>query len=109
MTQNEHVNTQQPSYVKPMLIGGGIALILITLFLLPFDYAKPEWGKLWFIRPLIVVPLAGATGGFCYYFLNQLSAKGTLNKAVAIILSIIIYIIGLWMGTVLGLDGTLWD
>lgn len=36
-------------------------------------------------------------------------ALAGLNKIAATILSVIIFIIGLWMGIVLGLDGTLWD
>jgi hypothetical protein len=109
MTQKEDVNTQQASFVKPMLIGAGIALALISWFLFPIDYAKPEWEKYWFIRPLIIVPLAGAAGGLCYAVLDHLSSKGSINKVVAIVLGLIIYIIGLWLGTVLGLDGTLWN
>ena len=105
--------TQQPnqpvSSAKPILIGAGIALILISLFLFSAGEGKPEWGKLWMIRPLIIVPLAGATGGAFYYFMCHLSHQRSLNKAVAFILSLIVYIIGLWLGTVLGLDGTWWD
>lgn len=94
---------------KRMLIGGIIALVLIIAFLYPvFGNPNPDWGKLWMIRPLIVVPLAGAAGGACNYFLIQLTRNG-FNVTVAYLLSFIVYIIGLWMGTVLGLAGTLWD
>jgi len=101
---------QPASLVKPMLIGASIAFILICLFLfgdgdLPVNH---EWPKYWWIRPLIVVPIAGATGGAFYYFMDQMTSRG-LNTSVAIILSLIVYIIGLWLGTVIGLDGTLWN
>ncbi|PEC35719.1 potassium transporter KefB, partial [Bacillus toyonensis] len=53
-----------------MLLGAGIALILILVFLLGVDNPKPEWGKLWMLKPLIVVPTAGAMGGVFYYFMD---------------------------------------
>lgn len=105
--------TTQPihpaSLGKQMLVGAGIALSLITLFLLGVDEPKPEWGKLWMLKPLIVVPLAGAMGGALYHVIDYLRQQGKLPKVVAYSLSLIGYIIGLWLGTVLGLHGTLWD
>ena len=32
-----------------------------------------------------------------------------LNKVLVIVLSLFVYVVGLWLGAVLGLDGTLWD
>lgn len=102
--------THPASLSKRMLLGGGIALILITAFLLPvFDDPKPEWGKLWMIRPLVIVSLAGAAGGGFYYFMDDLRLKGGLAKVLANLLSLLVYIVALWLGSVLGLDGTLWD
>jgi len=53
----------QLSPTNPILIGTAIALILTSMFLFSVDHPKPEWGKLWMLKPLIIVPLAGATGG----------------------------------------------
>ena len=100
---------KQPSFAKLMLTGAGIALILISILLFSVDDPNPEWGKFWMFKPLIIVPLAGAMGGIFYYFMNFLSSTQGLNKTLAILLSLIVYIIGLWLGSVLGLDGTLWD
>ena len=98
---------------KPMLIGGVIAFSLISIFLLTFfisvDEPNPAWPELWWVRPIAVVTLAGQAGGVFYYFMNILMGrKGGWRKAVAIILSVLVYIIGLWMGFVLGLVGTMW-
>lgn len=101
--------TNQLSPAKPVLIGAAIALILISMFLFSVDHPKPEWGKLWMLKPLIIVPLAGATGGLFYYFMSYLSSTQGFNKTVAILLSFVVYIIGLWLGSVLGLNGTLWN
>jgi hypothetical protein len=73
------------------------------------DNPKPEWGKLWQIRPLIITPLAGAMGGLFFYFMNYMSSRGSINKVLAVILSFVVFTIGLWLGVVLGLDGTMWD
>ncbi|MCW3103268.1 MAG: potassium transporter KefB [Bacteroidetes bacterium] len=105
--------TTQPAHkgslAKPMAIGAGIAFILITLFLFPvFGLPHPEWSKLWMIRPLIVVPLAGATGGLFYHLLENLRYRGGSKRVLANVLSLVIYVFGLWIGTVLGLAGTLW-
>ena len=108
-TQNSPTQENQPSLALPMMLGAGIALAIISLFVFGADNAKPEWGPLWMIRPLIVTPLAGATGGAFYYFMDRMRSKGQINGVVAIILSLVVYVIGLWLGIVLGLDGTMWD
>ena len=112
MSQKNNLTTEsnQPlSIGKPMLFGAGIALALIFLFVSGVDDPDPEWGKLWKIKPLIVTPIVGAMGGLFFYFMDHLSYRSGLNKTVAIILGLIGYVIALWLGTILGLNGTLWD
>jgi hypothetical protein len=94
---------------KRALQGGGIALVLMILFLLPVHDPDPEWGTFWYIRPLIVITFAGAVGGAFYYFMDTFRYEGGWKKIVANIVCLIVYIFGLWIGSVLGLDGTLWD
>jgi hypothetical protein len=93
---------------KRMIIGAGIGVLAVSFFLIPSE-AKPEWGQFWMIRPLIVTPLAGAIGGFCNYVILNFHELVGLNKIAARILSILIPLAGLFLGIVLGLDGTLWD
>lgn len=112
MTQKSNLTEQsqtQLSAAKPMLIGALIGFILISLFVFGVDHPKPEWGKLWMVRPLIVVPFAGAMGGLFFSFMTYMSSRGGINKTVAFLLSFVVFIIGLWLGFVLGLDGTLWN
>jgi len=112
MTQNSNVTatTKPPSSLaKPLLIGAAIGLIIISFFVFGVDQPKPEWGRYWMLKPLLITPAAGALGGAFYYFMNYLSYRGRLNKTVAILLSLVVYIIGLWLGTVLGLNGTMWN
>ena len=89
---------------------GGIGLVLITLFLATVKEPRLEWGKFWMIKPLIIVPLVGAGGGLGTYFVEYLlGCKGGWAKIISILLSIIGFLIALFLGTVLGLNGTLWN
>lgn len=92
-----------------MLIGGGIALVLVIMFLVGAEKPNPEWPKLWMIKPLILVPLAGALGGGFYYFMSHALHQGGWQKILAVLLGLIGYIIALWLGTVLGFNGTYWN
>jgi hypothetical protein len=115
MTQTQ--TTESPSQPhqfsigKRMLAGVTIGLFLIALYLFSTPEVDPAWGwgRFWMIRPLIVVPLAGAIGGLFNYLIMHFRNQLGVNKAVAIILSVLVFLIGLWLGTILGLDGTWWD
>lgn len=96
------------SLAKRMIIGAGIGLSVILIFVIPGD-ENPAWGKLWMIRPLIVVPFAGAIGGLCNHYILKFHFLLGVNKIVAMIVSAIVFVVGLWMGIVLGLAGTMWD
>ena len=113
MTQSNNLTTRPlnvATLVKRALIGAVVAYVLITIFLLvPGVTTNPDWPKFWMIRPLLMVPLAGATGGVFYHFMNTFLYQEGWKKIVANVVSLIVYIIGLWLGTVLGLDGTLWN
>jgi hypothetical protein len=96
------------SLFKSTGVGAGVALLVISLFVFGVDEPHPEWGKFWMIKPLLITPLAGALGGAFYSFMDYQSSRG-FNRTLAIFLSILVYAIVLWLGTVLGLAGTLWD
>lgn len=112
MTQQNNATTQpvhRASLAKRMLQGAAIGLILISLFLLSAGEPNPSWPKFWMIKPLIIVPIAGAMGGVFYYFMDHLRYQGGWKTVLAVLLSLIGYIIALWLGTVLGLNGTYWN
>lgn len=113
MVRKNNTSTQPPLHPVPLstrlLQGAGIALIAITIFLIGAGEGDPAWPRFWMLRPLIVVPLAGAAGGGFYYFMDHLRYQGGWRKVLAILLCLVVYVIGLWLGTVLGLDGTWWD
>lgn len=92
-----------------MLIGGIIGLLVASFFCFGADAPKPEWGKFWMIRPYLAMTFAGAMGGLCNYFIVKYRWTLGINKIVAIIISAIVAIAGMYMGIVLGLNGTMWD
>ena len=112
MTNNSYSTVDSihyPSLAKWMIAGAVPGLILISLFLMGTGEADPAWGEYWMIKPLIMVPLAGAGGGGVSYLLNHLRKALGWNTTVVIILCAIIYFISLWLGSVLGLNGTYWN
>lgn len=92
-----------------MLQGAVPALILIAAFLLAAGASNPAWPKFWQLKPLLIVPLAGAMGGVFFYMMDHLRYQGGWRKYLAYLISIVVYCIGIWLGTVLGLNGTLWN
>ena len=52
---------------------------------------------------------AGAIGGAFYYYADLLRHKRGWKKITAILVSLLGYVVALWLGTVAGLDGTLWN
>ena len=97
------------SLTKRALVGALIGLAFIGLFLSGVNNPNPAWPRLWMLRPLIIVPLAGAMGGVCYYVIDSWSRQRGISRALVYVASLLVYLIGLWLGVVLGLDGTLWD
>lgn len=112
MTQQNKSQEKQVhagTLIKRMFLGATIALVLIAIFLSGVDEPDPAWPELWFIRPLLVVPVAGAMGGALYYYIDLLRRKLGWNKIIAVLVSLFGYVVALWLGTVVGLDGTLWN
>jgi hypothetical protein len=92
-----------------MLQGGAVGLIVIAFFLVGAGEPDPSWSEFWMIRPLLVVPAAGALGGLFYYNMDHLRYQGGWRTALAYILSLIVFLFVLWLGIILGLAGTMWD
>lgn len=111
MTQNNYLRMPplQPAVlIRRMLFGVALGLAVGLFFVLSVNHARPEWGSLWMVRPLIVLPLAGAGAGFISYLLDALRTRGGWKAVAAVTLSILVFTIALWMGIVLGFVGTLW-
>lgn len=90
------------------LIGGLIALVPISLMVFSAE-THPTWHEYWRIRPLVVVFLAGAAGGGFYYLLSPVRALGPWSWVGANAICVVVYFFLLWIGTVIGCAGTLWN
>ena len=92
-----------------MLVGALIGLVVISFFIFPLDDPDPAWGKWWRVRPLIITPLAAAFGILIFYLKEFIRPKGRLMTVLVFLVSVIGFVVALWLGIVLGLDGTLWN
>ena len=99
---------QSGALIKNAVTGAVIALIIISAFLISAGEANPEWGAYWRLRPLLIVPFAGAMGGAFFYFSVYFFKRQGWNTAIAAIIGIVGFIIALWLGSVIGLVGTYW-
>lgn len=84
MTQTNNLTSPRPIHIefliRRMLIGTGIGLV------------------------------AGSGGGLFTYMMEYLLGfQGSWSKIIAVLVSLIGFVIALWLGTVLGLAGTLWN
>ncbi|WP_242919796.1 potassium transporter KefB [Pontibacter liquoris] len=112
MTQQNELRNKpvHPASVgKRMLQGATVGLILIAFFLIGAGAPDPAWPSFWMVKPLLMVPAAGALGGLFFYNMDPLRAQGGGRTVVAYILSLLVFLVVLWLGTVLGLNGTMWD
>jgi len=101
--------TDKSSLAKHLIFGGILGLAVISFFVFGVDNPKPEWGTFWKLKPLLVTPMAGAAAGGVFYFLNHVGSQRGWAKALTVIAGIVIGFIGLWMGVILGLNGTMWN
>lgn len=97
------------SVILRMLIGAAIGLAIISLFIFTIEDPNPEWGKYWRIKPIIITPLVAAFGFLSFYLKVYINPKSDAGKIVVFFMSVIAFIVALWLGTVLGLNGTLWN
>lgn len=100
---------ERRKFIKNAALGAVIGLAFISFIVFSVDAPKPEWGNLWRIRPILVTSLAGAAGCVFFFFMNNFAARRGWNKAVVYAISFLVFIVGLWIGAILGLDGTLWN
>lgn len=97
------------SLIKRMLMGAIIGFIIISVFVFGVDNPHPSWPANWRIRPLLITPLVGAFGILSFYLSDIIGVKGEWPRIFLLFISIILFLISLWLGTVMGLAGTMWD
>lgn len=108
-TQTQKKSVHSGSLIKRMLQAAAVALFLIAAFLLSADYVNPEWSKYWMVKPLILTPMVASLGGVLYYYLDNLRTGSAKMQIIATVLGLLGFVFFLWMGFVLGLNGTFWN
>lgn len=109
MTTTTSQSAHSGSRTRSVLIGAAIALVMIAIFLIMGGPGEPEWGRWWKLRPLAIVTFAGAAGGLFYHLMGRFRSPGGWQKVLVNVLCLLVYIVGLWLGSILGLAGTWWD
>ena len=92
-----------------MLTGALVGLGFISLIVFRVDSPDPAWGPYWRIRPLVLTPLIAALGMLAFFARDILLPESPVKKFLVFLLSLALFLIALWLGMILGLDGTLWD
>ena len=108
MNDRSKKSSSKTLWVQKSVIGGIVGFVAIAIFLFPIDNPELAWGKFWMAKPVLIVTLAGMVGGTFYHLITAALSIGW-KKILGIVLGSLIYIFGLWIGTVLGLNGTLWN
>ncbi len=110
--QTNNLTTKRPIFTatlgKRMLSGAGIGLMMVGFFVIGAGKGNPAWGDYWRIKPLLLTPCLGAIVGLCYDVTEPLRRLNGWPGRLFLVLSILGVIVGLWLGLVLGLAGTMW-
>ena len=116
-TQNETLRSlNYNSLGKYALYGAGITLllaaILLSIILSIEDLLKGEslWKAAWLLVPLGTGTIGGTSGGIFYYLTVKWLKLTKWKKALGIIISIVAYILLVWLSLIVGLNAIgLWD
>ena len=106
----EFISSQSKmSFAKRMSIGFAIGLVIISIFVFGAPNPNPEWGPYWRVKPLILTPLISSLGILWLYLPSFVNTKSKIKSGILMIISIMVFIASLWIGLVLGLNGTMWN
>lgn len=97
------------SVITRLLVGAVIGLGIISLLIFSVNEPNPAWGSYWQVKPLIITPIVSGIGFLSFFLKEYLNPKSDTGKIVVFLLSTISFIVSLWIGTVLGLNGTMWN
>jgi len=97
------------SLLLRLLFGAVLGFILISFFVFGVDNPNPDWGDNWKIKPLIITPLVVAFGTLALYLKYIIQFQTKIMNDMVYLFSIILFIISIWMGIILGLNGTMWN
>ncbi|GMQ24715.1 hypothetical protein Aoki45_13970 [Algoriphagus sp. oki45] len=90
------------SLILPAILGALVPTSLLTFLIL----ANTANYSLWMILPLLIIPTGGAAGGIFFYLMGfHWFPKGN-QKLIAIIVSILVYFVIVWLSSVITFNFT---
>jgi hypothetical protein len=103
-------NLRSKMLIKRTLQGAGIAFLLMIIFLFVVSIVGDLDLEAWLLLPISSVTVAGAFGGAFYFFVDQLVSQSGWKKVLANVVSVLVYIVGLYISLILALSITgHWD
>ena len=91
------------------LQGATIAFVLIVTLIIAVSGKDPDY-ELWMLVPISTVSFGGACGGVFFFVMELLRINYRWKKFWVTALSVLVYIVGLYLSLVLGLAFTgHWD
>ena len=94
------------SLLLPAVLGAMIPTALLIFLIL----ANSETYALWMFFPLLIIPAGGASGGIFFYLMGFHWFPRGSQKLIALIFSVLIYFVAIWISTVLAFNFTgHWD
>lgn len=108
MTPRKIFRISSADLINKMLLSATIGIIIAGSFVYSNTPYNDNWGHLWFIKPLILIPLSGSVGGALYYLFTRYM-QNVLPKWLLFAVGTLLFGISLWVGTILGLNGTYWN
>lgn len=100
-------NTERLTAFTAFLTGALLGLAVISVFVFGGE-PDSDWPQNWQIKPMLLTPFISGMGGLFLWLLLKLTRTG-FNKILATTIGVIGFFIFLWIGLVLGLNGTMWD
>ena len=104
-----HPQITLTSIITEMLTGAVLGFIVISFFVFGVDNPNPAWDENWRVRPLIIAPLVGGLATLALLLKYFVRFDTKILNDLLILFSFVLAFIGLWIGIILGLDGTMWD
>lgn len=106
-SQNQfHSHIDFRSLALPALLGSILPLALLLFLII----SSGDSFALWMAVPLTLIPASGAFGGVFFYLMGFRWFPRGSQKLIAVIFSILVYFVILWLSAVLAFNFTgYWD
>jgi hypothetical protein len=97
------------SLLLRMFLGWCIGLIIILIFIFDVNEPHPDWGDQWFVKPVLLTPAVTGFGILSFYLIRIVHPTTNVGRALTYLLSSLLFLVSIWLGIVIGLNGTLWN